>query len=157
MPDVPVTAAAGGLTAAACVTVLPDADASAPATRDRRLRRAARPTLTLGCMPLADECGDVYPVSVALVRQGSSSPLARFTTFLTYQQPNAVSATGGPLRVGVVVPVTAGSVPAMADALTDHHDVAATLAVSPAAVNAMQATRSRDGLRALDQLAALER
>ena len=57
-------------------------------------------TLTLDCTPLTGKCGDVYPVSVALVRQGSSSPLARFTTFLTYQEPTAVSATGGPLRVG---------------------------------------------------------
>ncbi len=157
VPDVPVTAAAGGLTAAACVTVLPDADASAPSTGTGACAVGApgTSTLTLGCMPLADECGDVYPVSVALVRGGSSSPLARFTTFLTYQQPNAVSATGGPLRVGVVVPVTAGGVTTMADALTEHHDVAATLAVSPATVNEIQATRSRDGQRALGQLAAL--
>ena len=105
-------------------------------------------------MPLADECGDVYPVSVALTRSGSSSPLARFTTFLTYQQPNAVSPTGGALRVGVVVPVT-GSVPAMADVLTDHHEAAATVAVSPAAVDQIESTRSRDGLRALEPLAAL--
>ncbi len=156
VPDVPVTAVAGGLSAAACVTVLPDADASAP-TSGTGACAPGTPggTLTLGCMPLADECGDVYPVSVALVRQGSSSPLARFTTFLTYQQPNAVSATGGPLRVGVVVPVSVGGVPTMADALTDHHDVAATLAVNPSTVNAIQATRPRDGLHALDQLAAL--
>ena len=70
-------------------------------------------------------------------------PVARFTTFLTYQQPAAVWATGGPLRVGVVVPVTAGSFTTMADALTDHHDVATTLAVSPLAVSQIEATRSR--------------
>ena len=53
-----------------------------------------------------------------------------------------------------MVPVT-GNLPAMADTLTEHHDVAATLAVSPAAVNAVEASRSRSGLRALDQLATL--
>jgi hypothetical protein len=154
LPDVPVTAVAGGLTAAACVTVLPDSDASPPAG-GTGVCAAGSPTLTMGCELLADECGDVYPVSVALVRQGSSSPLARFTTFLTYQQPSAVSATGGSLRVGVVVPVTSGGMTTMADALTDHRDVPATLAVSPSAVNAIAAARSRDGQHALAQLAAL--
>ena len=43
----------------------------------------------------------------------------------------------------------------MADALTDYHDVATTLAVSPLAVSQVDATRSRDGMRALGQLAAL--
>ncbi len=150
----PVTAVAGGLTAAACVTVVPDADASPPATGPG-ICPAGAPTLTLGCTPLTGRCGDVYPVSVALVRQGSSTALARFTTFLTYQEPQAVSETGGPLRVGVVVPVTTGGVTTVADALTDHHDVAVTLAVNPFAVSTIEATRSRDGLHALDQLAAL--
>ncbi len=154
MPPVPVTAAAGGMTASACVTILPDSSASPPSS-GTGVCAAGAPTLTLGCSPAADECGDVYPVSVALARQGSSSPLARFTTFLTYQQPSAVSATGGALRVGVVVPVTADGATTMADALTDHHDVATTLSVSPLSVSTIEATRSRAGLHALDQLAAL--
>ena len=112
-------------------------------------------TLTLGCTLSSDECQGVYAVSVALERSGSSSPLSRFTTFLTYQQPNAMSASGGPLRVGVVVPVTTGGVTAMADALTEHHDVATTLAVSPLAVSTLEASRARGGEHALDQLAAL--
>ncbi len=155
---IPVTAAAagGGLTASLCVTVLPDSSASPPSSGSGVCAPGA-PTLTLGCSPAADECGDVYPVSVALVRQGSSTSLARFTTFLTYQQPSAVSATGGALRVGVVFPVTAGGVTTMAGALSDpdNHDVATTLAVNPLTVSIIQATRSRTDLHALDQLAAL--
>ncbi len=83
---------AGGLTAAACVTVLPDSSASAPSSGPG-ICAAGVPggTLTLGCTPSTDECEGVYAVSVALVRTGSSSPLSRFTTFLTYQQPNAMS------------------------------------------------------------------
>ena len=99
----------------------------------------------------------VYPVSVALVRQGSSTPVARFTTFLTYQQPNAVSATGGPLRVGVVVPVTASGLTTMADALTDHHDVADHARREPAGRQRSRRHPRPRRQRALGQLAALER
>ena len=153
--DIPVTAGAGGFTAAACVTVLSDSGASAPSTGPGVCAAGAPGgTLTLDCTPSTDECGDVYAVSVALERTASSSPLSRFTTFLTYQQPSTV-APADVLRVGVVVPVTASSMGTMADALADHHDVAATLAVSPLAVNAIEATRSRSGQRALAQLAAL--
>jgi hypothetical protein len=151
---IPVTTAASGLGAAACVTVLPNSSASPPPT-GAGICPAGAPTLTLGCMPSTDECGDVYAVSVALLRTGSSSPVARFTTFLTYQQPAAVSASGGPLRVGVVVPVTADGLTSMVDVLTDHHDVATTLAVSPLAVGQIEATRSRDDQRALSQLGTL--
>ena len=150
----PVTAGAGGLGATACVPIVRDSSDDIPPTGPGSCAPGAK-TLDLDCTPLSGKCGDVYPVSVALVRQGSSSPLARFTTFLTYQEPSAVSATGGPLRVGVVVPVAAGGMSGVADALTDHHDVATTLAVSPLAVSAVDATRSHAGLRALDQLAAL--
>ena len=154
--DIPVTAVAGILTAAACVTVLPDAGASAPSSGPGICATGAPGgTLTLGCTPSDDDCQGVYAVSVALERSGSSSPLSRFTTFLTYQQPSAMSASGGPLRVGVVVPVTTGGVTAMADALTEHHDVAATLAVNPQAVSAHGAARAHGGEHALDQLAAL--
>jgi hypothetical protein len=154
LPPLPVTAAARGLSAAACVTVVPDSSASVPASGPG-VCAAGSHTLTLDCTPLTGKCGDVYPVSVALLRQGSSSPLARFTTFLTYQEPTAVSATGGPLRVGVVVPVTAAGMTTVADALTEHHDVPTTLAVSPLAVSAIATTRSREGQRALAQLTAL--
>ncbi len=103
--DIPVTAGAGGLTAGACVTVLPDADASAP-TSGPGICTAGVPggTLTMSCTSSLDECQGVYAVSVALERTGSSTPLSRFTTFMTYQQPAAMSASGGPLRVGVVLP-----------------------------------------------------
>ena len=66
-----------------------------------------------------------------------------------------MSATGGALSVGVVVPVTPSGLTSMADALTDNHDVPTTLAVSPLAVSAVDATRSRDGMHAIEQLAAL--
>jgi hypothetical protein len=153
---IPVTDVAGALTAAACVTVLPGSNASAPSSGPG-ICAAGVPggTLALGCTPSTDECEGVYAVSVALERTGSSSPLSRFTTFLTYQQPNAMSATGGPLRVGLVVPVTTGGVTTMAGALTEHRDVATTLAVNPLAVSAVEASHAHGGEHALDQLAAL--
>jgi Family of unknown function (DUF6049) len=153
LTGLPVTAGAGGLTAAECVTVLPDPSASPP-TSGAGICAPGAPTLTLGCTPSTDECGDVYAVSVALVRSGSSSPVSRFTTFLTYQQPGAVGGTGA-LRVGVVAPVTAGGLSTMTGALTAHRDVPMTLAVSPLAVNQIEATRSRAGARSLTQLATL--
>jgi hypothetical protein len=157
VPDVPVSAGAGGLTASSCVTVLPDTSASAPATGTGACA-AGGPTLYLDCTPDIGRCGDVYPVAVSLLRQGSTAPLAHFTTFVTYQEAGAPGSigTGGQLRVGVVVPVTTGTgAVAMAGALSDHGDVATTLAVSPLAVGAMEQGRSRDGLRALDELASL--
>jgi Family of unknown function (DUF6049) len=153
-PPIPLSEGASGLAADSCVTVVPNASASVPPTGDG-ICAAGSHTMTLDCQPLDDNCQGVYPVSVALVRQGSSTPVARFTTFLTYQQPNAESITGGPLRVGIVVPVTANGLTTMAEALTDNHDVPTTLAVSPLAVSAVDATHARDGTRALQQLAAL--
>jgi len=154
--DIPVTDVAGALTAAACVTVVPDPSTTVP-SGGPGICAAGEPggTLTLGCTPSTDECEGVYAVSIALQRSDSSSPLSRFTTFLTYQQPNAMSSSGGALRVGVVVPITAGGVTTMAGALTEHHDVATTLAVSPLAVSALEAARTHGAERALDQLAAL--
>ena len=83
--------------------------------------------------------------------------MARFTTFLTYQEPGPSSATGGPLRVGLVVPVDRRRRrrpwrtrwPTTATSPT-------TLAVSPLAVSAGRRTaaRRRDA-HALDQLDAL--
>jgi hypothetical protein len=151
---IPISESATGPAAATCVTVVPNASASVPATGDGICTAGAR-TMTLDCEPLDDDCQGVYPVSVALVRQGSSTPVARFTTFLTYQQPNAESQTGGPLRVGIVVPVSASGLATTADALTDKSDVPTTLAVSPLAVSAVDATHARDGTHALQQLAAL--
>jgi Family of unknown function (DUF6049) len=152
---VPVAAGVGGLSASACVTVMADDSASPPAS-GTDVCAANAPTLTLDCTPGTGRCGDVYPVSVALVRQGSASTISRFTTFLTYQEPSAVGDTG-PLRVGVVLPVTSGGggMSTTADALTDHRDVATTLAVSPLAVSQVETARSRSGLRAVGQLAAL--
>jgi hypothetical protein len=153
----PVGEGVGGLTAATCVTVVPSSSASVPATGDG-ICAAGSHTFTMDCQPLRDDCAGVYPVSVALIRQGSSTPLSRFTTFVTYQQPNAVSPTGGALRVAVVVPVTASGLPTMADALTDNHDVPTTLAVSPlavSAVNTLSAAHARADTHAISQLAAL--
>jgi hypothetical protein len=157
VPDVPVSAGAGGLTASSCVTVLPDASAGAPAAGAGACVAGSQ-TLTLGCSPGTGRCGDVYPVAVSLLRQGSAAPLAHFTTFVTYQEAGAPGSIGqgGQLRVGVVVPVTTGAgAVAMAVALSDHADVATTLAVSPLAVGVIEQGRSRDGLRALGQLASL--
>jgi hypothetical protein len=156
LSGLPVVAGPGGLAASACVTVLPDANASPPATGPG-VCAAGSKTLVLGCRPGTGVCGDVYPVVVSLLRQGSSTPLARFTTFVTYQEPGAPGAIGrgGPLRVGVVVPVTPVGAVAVAGALTDHKDVPTTLAVAPAAVNSIEQAHSRDGLHALSELAAL--
>ena len=91
-----------------CAVVLPDRGAGAPTTVPAKAwpaRRALRRSSS-GCMPGDGTCGGVYPVSVALERQGSTAPLARFTTFLTYQEPGLSSSvgTGGALRVSLIVP-----------------------------------------------------
>ncbi len=151
-----VTVAAGGptgLTASVCVTVLPQSSASTPATGAGACPAGA-PILVLGCTPLTGRCGDVYPVGVALVRQGSAVPVAHFTTFLTYQEPGAIGA-GGPLSVAVVLPVAGAGFDTVANALAAHHDVPTTLAVDPASVNAIEQGRTRDGGHALAQLQAL--
>ena len=121
MTGLPVTAVAGGLTAAACVTVLPDASASAPSTGPGIC--AAGPSsapLTLGCTPSTDECQGVYAVSVALVRSGLVQPGVPLHHLP--HVPAAVRRVGdsGLLRVGVVVPVTTGGLGPMADTLTDR-------------------------------------
>jgi hypothetical protein len=155
--DVPVTAASNGaLSATSCVTVVPNADATPPTT-GTGVCPADSDTVTLGCTPNVGICGDVYPVSVALERQGDSTPVARFTTFLTYQEPPA-NGEGGPLalRVGVVVPVGYNGLAATAAALTAHHDVATTLAVSPTAVERVAAQRPKGDPHALAQLDALD-
>jgi hypothetical protein len=139
------------LSAATCVDVLPDANASAGTTGCP----AGSPTLTLGCTPLTGTCGDVYPVTASLVRDGSATPLARVTTFVTYQEPSAIG-RGGPLRVGLVLPVNPSSATAESAALASHRAVATTLAVAPAALAADEATpRARQNLRPYAALAGL--
>jgi hypothetical protein len=145
--DIAVGAVSGGLGATSCVTVLPEDSTSPPAGGPCP---AGAPTLVLGCTPLNGTCPGVYPVTVSLFRQGSSSPLSRFTTFLTYNESEGQS-----LRVGLVVPVKPGGLTAMAGALAGHRDVATTLAVCPAAVAGAQQTHDHAAVRAQDQIDAL--
>jgi uncharacterized protein DUF6049 len=153
-PDVPVSAVTGGLGATACVTVVQEESVTPPATGPG-VCAAGSPTLVLGCPPDTVTCGDVYPVTVALLRQGSSTPLAHLTTFLTFDEPEGPPSPGGPLRVGVVVPVNDGGVTTAANALAAYRDVPTTLVVSPLAMT--NATRVRDhaDTRALSQLETL--
>ena len=156
-PDVPVMAGTNGaLTAGSCVTVVPNGDATPPSTGTGACTGTSE-TLTLGCTPDVGICPDVYPVSVALERQGDSTPLARFTTFLTYQEPPA-NDVGGPLalRVGVIVPVSSNGLAATATALTDYHEVPTTIAVSPTAVEQVDVQRPKGGPHQLAELAALD-
>ncbi len=153
--DIPVAAAPGGLTAAACVTVLPLDSASAPPGGVGACPAGA-PTLVLGCTPMNGTCPDVYPVTVSLLRPGSSNSLARFTTFVTYDEPAGPTGATGPLRVGLVVPVPAGAgASTITSALATHRDVATTLAVSPVAVAGAGQTHEHAQLRVQDGLDAL--
>jgi hypothetical protein len=106
--DAPVTTSAAGLGVVSCAVVLPDSRAQAPTPAAGTLGVCPpdAPTVPLGCHAGNGTCGDVYPVTVALYRQGSSTSLDRFTTFLTYQEPDVHFKTGGALRVGLVMPVT---------------------------------------------------
>ncbi len=153
--DVPVGSTSGGRAASVCLTVLPDTSASAPAPAPAPGACAAGgPTLYLDCTPATGICGDVYPVSIALLRRGSGTPLQRFTTFLTYQEPAAIGA-GGPLRVGVIAPVRGRGAITMASALAAHRDVPVTLDVSPPAVLALLTQGGKEDQRALKDLADL--
>ena len=154
VPDVGVSENGSARVASECVTVLPDPSASAPASGPGACA-AGSPTLTLGCTPDTGVCGDVYPVSVALLRQGDATPVARFTTFLTYQEPDGPVGTDGPLRVGLVAPVLGTTAPAMAATLAAHHDVPVSLAVSPRTATALAAGHARGDSRTLEQLAGL--
>ena len=132
---------------------------------------AGSPTLILGCTPDEGVCGGVYPVSVALYRAGTDPPLARFTTFLTYQEPGVSASDGpdGPLRVGLVVPVSAHQSPAhespsgsalqsaehVTGLLAAHRGVAVSLAANPVTVAALQAGGGKKGRRAIDELRSL--
>jgi len=156
VPDVAVAPSEAGGAATACVTVLrDDSDSASVPTSGAGACPASSPTVVLGCTPDTASCGDVYPVSVALLRQGSATPVARFTTFLTYQEPQGPGGTEDPLRVGVVAPVSGAGATTMAGALAAHHNVPVTLAVVPRTIAALQAGHTGNGDRALAQLADL--
>jgi hypothetical protein len=165
---VPVMQTASGRVADGCVTVLPDQSATPPASTGTI--GACPPggnTVVLGCTPDDGSCGDVYPVSVALLRSGQSSPVSRFTTFLTYQEPGVESATGGQLRVALVMPLTVSPsstspsaadrtrFAAVADELADHQGVFATLEIDPQLAADVQTHGGRAGRRALNELTSL--
>ena len=156
VPDVAVAPSGAGGAATACVTVLPDDSASAPASGAGACPAGSPgPTVVLGCTPDTASCGDVYPVSVALLRQGSATPVARFTTFLTYQEPQGPVGADGPLRVAVIAPVSGAGATTMVGALAAHRTVPVTLAVVPRTIAALQAGHTGSGDRALAQLADL--
>jgi hypothetical protein len=169
LPNLPVTSTPLGLTALTCVTVLPDSSVAppTPAAGTAGACAAGGTTVYLNCVPDNGTCSDVYPVSVALYRKGSSTALDRFTTFLTYVE--SIAAGTGPLRVGLVMPVASapgGSTAAITTSersvtesvvglLSAHHDVDLTLAVNPATATDLLAHGGRAGARALSELAAL--
>jgi hypothetical protein len=168
--DTPIVPIAGSLGAQSCVTVLPDSSASPPATAPVNTVACpvGAPTVTLGCVPGDGTCGGVYPVSVALERQGSTAPLARFTTFLTYQEPGLSSSvgSGGALRVSLIVPIShSGSSPpsaaelarneALVGVVDAHREVAVTLAADPGTVSALLERGGKPGQRSVAQLQSL--
>ena len=172
VPDVGVTATAAGLTAATCITVLYNDTSSAPtpAPGTAGACPSGGPTVNLNCTLGSGPCDDVYPVSIALLHAGDSTPVARFTTFLTYEEPGIAQppATGGPLRVSWIVPVqnrvsgqsSAADVArqateALTNLLSARHTVPTTLAVSPTTAADLETDGGKAGQTALGQLAAL--
>jgi hypothetical protein len=169
--DAPLTATADGLGVVSCAVVLPDDKAEAPTPTVGTLGVCPidAPTVILGCQPGDGTCGDVYPVTVALYRQGNSSALARFTTFLTYQEPGIQSKTGGALRVGVILPVTSRPFSSLAPLsaadrraaenligqIWAYRGIALTLAPDPQTVSDLAAAKGGKGLLALKELEAL--
>jgi hypothetical protein len=158
-PDIAVTSGSQGegSTASSCVTVLRDERDTPPASG---VGVCAPGTLSIdmGCTPFSGTCGDVYPVVIALYRQNSSTPVARLTTFLTYQEAGAPGSIGrgGPLNVGLVLPdSTTANTKALAAALADHPDVPATLEVDPAGVQKSEVADPKAAARALTQLGSL--
>lgn len=158
-PDVAVTGASQGQasTAASCVTVLRDARDTPPTTG---IGMCAPGTLSIdmGCTPFSGTCGDVYPVQIALYRQGSTTAVARLTTFLTYQEagePGSIG-RGGPLDVALVLPdFSAADTKVLAAALAGHPTVPTTLAVNPAVLQKSETADPRATARALAQLDSL--
>jgi len=171
--NAPLTASAGGRVAATCATVIPEDSTTPPTTAPPNTVAcpAGSPTLILGCTPDEGICGGVYPVSVALYRQGTAAPLARFTTFLTYQEPGISASDGpdGPLRVGLVMPVSAhlspthespsGAALESAESVTGllaaHRGVVVSIAADPVTVAALQNSSGKKGRRAVDELRSL--
>jgi hypothetical protein len=114
----------------------------------------------------------VYPVSVALYRQGTAAPLARFTTFLTYQEPGVSASDGpdGPLRVALVMPISGRLLPDQlvprrrrartgggpdGDRSPRTAGVAVSVAANPATVASLVAGRQEGAARPITQLRAL--
>jgi hypothetical protein len=159
-PDVAVTSGSQGqgLTASSCVTVLRDARDTVPTTGSGACAPGT-PTIDMGCTPFRGTCGDVYPVSIALYRQNATTPVAHLTTFLTYQEAGAPGSIGpgGPLNVGLVLPVTStANTKTIATALADHPDVPTTLAVNPAGIQKSATADPKAAPRALAQLGSLD-
>jgi hypothetical protein len=168
--DFPLTATSSGRVAATCATVVRNESETPPTTAPPNTVAcpAGSPTLVLDCTPDEGVCGGVYPVSVALYRQGADTPLARFTTFLSYQEPDVSASGGEPLRVGLVVPVSARlsptspspsvaalqSVEDLTAVLAAHRGVAVSLAANPVTVTAL-ASGDKKGRRAVGQLRTL--
>ena len=172
--DAPVTATADGLGVVSCAVILPDNRAVAPTPTVGTLGvcPADAPTVILGCQPGNGSCGDVYPVTVGLYHQGDNSPLARFTTFLTYQEPAFSSSIGrgGALRVGLILPVSSRpsrslAAPSAADRrdaenligqIWAYRGIAVTLAANPLTVSDLATARGGRGPLAVKELGALE-
>ena len=86
-----------GRVAATCATVLPEDSARPPTTAPPNTVAcpAGSPTVILGCTPDEGTAAASTRSRWRLYRQGTGAPLARFTTFLTYQEPG-ISASDGP-------------------------------------------------------------
>ena len=162
--DVAVTSGTGsqgpgpGSTASACVTVLRDVR-DTPPTSGTDVCAPGSLSIDMGCTPLSGTCGDVYPVAIALYRQNSTTPVARLTTFLTYQEAGAPGSIGrgGPLNVGLVLPdSTTADTKTLATALSDHPAVPTTLAMNPAGVQKSETADPKATSRALAQLGSLD-
>jgi hypothetical protein len=170
--DVPVTATTAGLGVVSCVVVLRDEseEAPTPAAGTLGVCPAGARTITLDCVPGNGTCGDVYPVTVALYRQGTSAALARFTTFLTYQETDIHFAhTGGALRVGVILPVSARpssalDPPSAADRraaesligqVWTYRGIGLTLAPDPSLVSQLATAKDKKANQAAKELGAL--
>jgi hypothetical protein len=168
----PVTTTADGLGVVSCAVVLPTnrAEAPTPAAGTLGVCPPDAPTVNLRCQPGNGTCGDVYPVTVALYRQGNSSPLDRFTTFLTYQEPDVhFKATGGALRVGLILPVASRpsstlAPPTAADRRSaerligqvwNYRGIPLTLAANPLTVSDLATSKGGKGPLAVKELEAL--
>src|SRR3984957_4966990 len=172
VPDVGVTATAAGLTASTCITVLYN-DTSGPPTPapdTAGVCPPGGPTVNLHCTLGSGPCDDVYPVSIALLHAGDSTPVARFTTFLTYEEPGIAQPPRytGPLRVSWIVPVqnrvsgqssaadvARQSTEALTTELAARRNVPTTLAVNPTTAADLATYGGKAGQTALRQLAEL--